>query len=450
MRPQKLTEENLAAVARIDSPILDALGEWANNRLTCSHCKRCTLRCEVLREPDLDIGAVEGDYRAIIALPLSEQPSATLAIVERRPELYHALRRCCFCGYCTATCQTHMLAPDRMRDWRELFMRAGLMPPDDSRLVMVDNEWHIFSAYRAIYGIGYPEFTTLAQAAEAGPGHVDTLFFPGCSLVSYAPELTRAAGEWLTRAGIAWALSDDCCGSPLMSAGLFDRAAALRQRILDQMRAAGITRMITICPGCADEFSELLAGEIEIVPLPEVLYGESRKMIARSGKKTTALEQGELNELAGFAPLETRSLTFFDSCHDRADSRHGKAIRALAKRYVPSSEQREMDHRKRGTLCCGAGGAVASFDPDITNRRVHRVIDEARATGAATLITTCPTCTYTVAQARLETPGGCGIENRHYLELLFGKEIPWADIFDQLGSMWTGEYGPWLNQTFFG
>ena len=128
MRPQKLTEENLAAVARIDSPILDALGEWANNRLTCSHCKRCTLRCEVLREPDLDIGAVEGDYRAIIALPLSEQPSATLAIVERRPELYHALRRCCFCGYCTATCQTHMLAPDRMRLARAVHARRSHAP----------------------------------------------------------------------------------------------------------------------------------------------------------------------------------------------------------------------------------------------------------------------------------------------------------------------------------
>ena len=98
---------------------------------------------------------------------------------------------------------------------------------------------HIFSAYRAIYGVGYPEFVSLAQAAEHGPGLADTVFFPGCSLVSYAPELTRKVGRWLTAAGVSWALSDDCCGSPLMSAGLFDRAAALRGRILEQMRAAG-------------------------------------------------------------------------------------------------------------------------------------------------------------------------------------------------------------------
>lgn len=438
MKPQKMTDEELASVAQLDSPILNALAAWANKRLTCSHCKRCTIRCEVLDQPGLDVGIVEERYRQISALPYDDQPAAVVELVQESPELFIALRRCCFCGYCTATCQTHVLASDRMRDWRELFMRANYMPPDDSRLVMVDDEWHIFSAYRAVYGIGYPEFTSLVQAAEAGPGTVDTLFFPGCSLVSYTPHLVRAAGNWLTEAGIAWALSDECCGSPLMSAGLFDRAKALRQRVVDQMLAAGITRMITVCPGCGDEFSECLEGTgIEIVPLPEVLLEESGKLEA-AGKPS------------GFSPLEVESLTFFDSCHDRADGRHGRAIRKLAKRYLPEAEQRELDHHGRGTLCCGAGGAVATYDEDITNRRVWRVIEEARATGAQTLVTACPTCTYTVAQACLGVGPEQGVGNRHYLELLFGEPIDWALIFDQLGSMWTGEYGPWLNQTFFG
>ena len=264
-RPEKLTTEELGQIAGLDAAKLDMLAAWANKKLTCAHCKRCTLRCEVLKEPDLDMGQVEEGYGAIAALPFDDQPAAVLQLVQDRPELYHALRRCCFCGFCTATCQTHVLAPERMRDWRVLFMRAGLMPPDDSKLVMVDNEWNIFSAYRAVYGIGYPELASLEQAAEHGPGLVDTLFFPGCSLVSYAPELTRTVGRWLTDNGVAWALSTDCCGSPLMSAGLFDRAAALRQRILDQIRAAGIVRVVTVCPGCGEEFVELMGDEVDIV-----------------------------------------------------------------------------------------------------------------------------------------------------------------------------------------
>ena len=330
-----------------------------------------------------------------------------------------------------------MQAPERMREWRLLFMQAGFMPPDDSKLVMVDNEWNIFSAYRAIYGVAYPEFISLKDAAAQGPGTVDTLFFPGCSLVSYAPELTRTVGRWLTDAGVAWALSDDCCGSPLMSAGLFDRAEALRARILDDIRAAGIKRVLTVCPGCGDEFAEMMGDEVDIVPLPEFLVKQARAR-AKAGKPAPA-----------FTPLEATSLTFFDSCHDRADGRHGAAIRRLVRENLPQVEQREMDHRRKGTLCCGAGGAVASYDDDITQRRVWRIIEEARKTGAETLVTTCPTCTYTVAQACLGAPPESGIGNRHYLELLFGQEIDWPTVFDQLGSMWSGEYGPWLTQTFF-
>lgn len=433
LRAQKIAPAEQDALAGLGSPKLDILAAWANRQLTCSHCRRCTLRCEVLREPGLDVGAVEEAYAALMALPDEERPAAVVALVQERPELYHALRRCCFCGYCTASCRHHVLAPERMRAWRALFSEAGLLPQE--KLVMVDEEWHIFSAYRAIYGIGYPEFTSLAQAAEHGPGLVDTLFFPGCSLVSYAPEVVRRAGEWLTAAGVSWALSDDCCGSPLMSAGLFDRAAALRQRVLDQMLAAGITRMVTVCPGCGEEFAELLEGVVDIVPLPELML-----------ERAAALEAE--GRPAGFSPAPLGSFAVFDSCHDRAEGRHGHAIRGLLERYVPGAERREIDHRMKGTLCCGAGGAVAAYDPDVTQRRVERVIAEGAKTGAGTLITMCPTCTYTIAQALLGMPEP-PIAGRHYLEVLLGEEIDWPRVFDELGAMWTGEYGPWLNATFF-
>ena len=157
MKPQKLTPGELEQIAALGDPQLTILSEWANKHFQCSHCGKCTRRCEVLAGPGLDIGAVEAAYDAIVPLPPDEQPAAAVALVQEDYALYNALRQCCFCGFCTAACGHHILAADRMRDWRQLFMRAGLMPPDDSKLVMVDNEWHIFSAYRAIYGIGYAD-----------------------------------------------------------------------------------------------------------------------------------------------------------------------------------------------------------------------------------------------------------------------------------------------------
>lgn len=434
-KPQKLSEAELERIAQLDSNVLSQLAEWANKRLNCSHCKKCTFRCEVLEEPALDIGLVEEHYQRIVALAPEDQPEAVQQLVQKHPELYHALRRCCFCGYCTAPCKTHMLAPDRMREWRELFRLAGLMPPED-KLVMVDNEWHIFSAYRAIHGIEYPEFVRLSDAAEQGPGTADTLFFPGCSIVSYAPELTRKVGNWLNDAGLSWAMSDDCCGSPLMSAGLFDRAKALREKLYDQIQAAGITRVLTICPGCGEELAETFGDDVEIVPLAEVML-----------EKGDAVSLDAIFEASGYQ--SPASITVFDSCHDRLDNRHGIAIRRLMRKYHPQTKQFLMSRRGKGTLCCGAGGAVATYDAELSERRVWRVIDEGRATGAETLVTMCPTCTYTIGQACLGADPERGIDSHHYLELLFGEAIDWATVFAQLGSMWAGEYGPWLNETFF-
>lgn len=435
MKAEKLTASEVESLANAGSKKLDILAGWLNNQLTCSHCKKCTRRCDILEGPGLDMGQILEAYQRIMSLPYDDQPQAVIELLQEDYQLYHTLRRCCFCGHCTAACLRHIGAPDSMRAWRELFLRAGLMPPDDSKLVMVDNEWHIFSAYRAIYGIGYADLVTLDAAAEHGPGWVDTLLFPGCSLVSYAPKVTRAAGAWLSDCGINWALSDACCGSPLMSAGMFQRAHDLRESIIEKMRQAGIARMVTICPGCADEFRPDLPAGIELVPLPELLLEGAQARISGGGS-------------SGFHPMELESITFFDSCHDRDDTRNANALRQLFAQFLPNTTQQEMDHAKRGTLCCGAGGAVSSYDADITNERVWRVIAEAKRTGAGTLITMCPTCTYTVAQADLERPAD-GIPNLHYLEALLGVKIDWQHVFQQLGDMWTGEYGPWLNQTFF-
>lgn len=435
MKAERLTPQEAASIADAGSKKLDILASWMDGQLTCSHCKKCTRRCDILEGPGLDMGQIIEAHAHITALPEEDQVPALLQLVQDDPILYHTLRRCCFCGHCTAACLRHIGAPEHMRVWRELFMRANLMPPDDSKLVMVDNEWHIFSAYRAIYGVAYPEAVMLDAVAEQGPGVVDTLFFPGCSLVSYAPEVVRAVGAWLSDSGVSWALSDACCGSPLMSAGLFQRAHDLRAGLIRKMQEAGITRMVTICPGCADEFRPDMPPGIELVPLPELLLSEAQARITRG-------------EASGFNPMDLPSVTFFDSCHDREDARNANALRQLFAQFLPQTVQAEMDHAKRGTLCCGAGGAVGSYDADITNERVWRVIAEAKRTGSEALITMCPTCTYTVAQACLTAPQA-GIVDFHYLEALFGVKIPWDEVFGQLGAMWTGEYGPWLNQTFF-
>ena len=52
-----------------------------------------------------------------------------------------------------------------------------------------------------------------------------------------------------------------------MSQGLFERSAALQQKILQQIRAVGIKKVFTICPGCGEELAEMMGDEVENHPL---------------------------------------------------------------------------------------------------------------------------------------------------------------------------------------
>jgi Fe-S oxidoreductase len=370
-----------------------------------------------------------------------------------------------------------------VRPWRWLYALAQVLDPADIKSVQVDTEWHIFSVYRAVYGIHYTEFLMLADAAAAAPsdaaaaapsaataeraltssasssetaasetaassasgtGIVDTLFFPGCSLISYAPDLVRKVGAWLSAQGFSWALSDSCCGSPLISHGRPDRARVLRHRIVEQCRAAGIRRVLTVCPGCGDELLSLLAQEgIEVIPLPRLLAEAGVQVSSAAFAPTPATPTlAPAPAPAPSAAPATPTLTFFDSCHDRLQQ-HGIPIRRLFAR-LPSVE---LAHHCRNTLCCGAGGGVSSFDADISDRRLEHLLGEAADAGAGALVTTCPTCTYTFAYKRLlgsTTPVLAHLDCHHYLEYVFETPIDWPTVFSQLQDMWSGEYGEWV------
>ena len=94
--------------------------------------------------------------------------------------------------------------------------------------------------------------------------------------------------------------------------------------------------------------------------------------------------------------------------------------------------------------CCGAGGAVSAFDPARQAEQADGKLSF--APDGATVVSMCPTCTYTYAYRLMESPRN--VANKHYCELLFDSQFDWDKTFAQLGGMWSGEYGPWLAQVF--
>jgi Fe-S oxidoreductase len=284
----------------------------------------------------------------------------------------------------------------------------------------VDKQWHLFSVYRHLNGVSYPEFFHLKDVQA---GQVDTLFFPGCTLVSYASELVLATGKWLSDKGYKWAISEDCCGSPLNSRGLYERFDNLQSKLVDRCREAKISRIITVCAGCELELTRSLEkfaeNGVTVVSLPKLLQ-----------------EHGET------ISADNEPVMFFDSCHDRKQT-HGAPLREL----FAGNATCKFACEGRDTLCCGAGGAVSSFDAEIVGKRAKRILDEVGEARAKTLISSCPTCAFTFAYQQIYgnlSPELQAIKNKHYLELLYGIDIDWRDVFARAEQMWAGEHSAWV------
>ena len=64
MKAMRLTEEEKADLAKAGSKKLDILSRWLDGQLTCSHCRKCTRRCDILEGPGFDMGQIIAAYEA--------------------------------------------------------------------------------------------------------------------------------------------------------------------------------------------------------------------------------------------------------------------------------------------------------------------------------------------------------------------------------------------------
>lgn len=406
----------------------------------CTECGHCREACSSLSCAGLNLGqiakrllaaqrkankdvcfSVDDGASAIVQAPeRSEQmkKDALAQAIAGDPNLVQAVRGCFFCTSCQQTCFAHNDVSELMYAARVDFQHLGLIPRDAWSSVLVDQQWDIFTAYRAIWGIGYADLTRHFDS-DYGTAQTDCeiAFFPGCSLAAYGPELTREVFATLEEIGGKTTMVDHCCGSPLKSAGFYDRAEALCNRIAAEVAASGAHTVVCACPGCKNALAATmmrLASNVQVTTVSEYL-----------------LEHG-------FAPRRDCSqlaMCFSKSCQDR----DGSCLRATRELLGATDAQTTVFHG-----CCGAGGAVSAYDYNRQAKQTDKKLSFAK--DGEMIVTMCPTCTYTYAFQLMSAPRAVG--NAHYLELLFLNGFDWNKVSSQLNNMWTGEYGPWLASVF--
>jgi heterodisulfide reductase subunit D len=215
-----------------------------------------------------------------------------------------------------------------------------------------------------------------------------TLYFAGC-VSSFFPmtyiipqafvQILEAAGEDFTAlGGEEW-----CCGYPLLMAGMGAQAEETVRHNIAQLEEIGAQMLVTTCPACYHMWKHFY---------PEV-FGEDLEVEVVHATQLLAqlADEGRLKLKA-----MPRQVTYHDPCDlGRKNDLYEAPRRVL--RSIPQLSLREMSDNQQDALCCGGGGNVETFNPDLVGELSQRRLVQALETEAQLIVSACPQCERTLA-----------------------------------------------------
>ena len=244
------------------------------------------------------------------------------------------------------------------------------------------------------------------------------LFWVGCAGAydDKAKKTTKAVAELLAIAGVKYLVlgtGETCNGDSARRSGnefLFQQLAQQAVETLDGVFEGVETvdrKIVVTCPHCFN-----------------TLGREYRQL----GANYSVLHHTQLlnrlirdNKLVPVTPV-SQDITYHDPCYL---GRHNKVYEAPRELIgAAGATLTEMPRHAERSFCCGAGGARMWMEEHIGKRINHERVDEALATGAATIATGCPFCRVMITDGvndRAEEAGRTGVEVLDVAQILLGS-----------------------------
>lgn len=220
---------------------------------------------------------------------------------------------------------------------------------------------------------------------NANEENAEVLYFVGCT-AALSPQIENiaiATSKIFNKLEVDFSIFGEkeiCCGSVAMRTG--DRKAFqdISEKNIALFKERGIKKIVTSCAGC---------------------YRTLKKDYERRLKDIEVLHIVEfLEELISQKNLDLKKLdiqtTYHDPCHL---GRHMELYDAPRRILRKISNLVEMKSIREGAMCCGAGGGVKKGFPELSLEMAMNRIDDAIATGAKTLVSSCPFCYRNLADA---------------------------------------------------
>jgi Fe-S oxidoreductase len=323
--------------------------------------------------------------------------------------LKEIIYKCTLCGACDIMCKNfNDLDPLLIfEELRSKFIEDGQGPLPEHKVIFdsvknYDNVWMQPRSVRDRWVKGL-------DLKDLNKEKADVLYFAGCTY-AYNPELQRVAKNTATvlrKAGIDLGYlgkHEVCCGSPIARIGdkkLFGKIASANIENFNQLE---VSKVITSCAGCYSSFKVDYPqeGEMKFEVLHAVEYMDQ---LIKEGKlkftkelplKVTWHDPCHLGRRGEpFIPWEGRRGKYGRYEPPKELRRGGKGVYQSPRdilKTIPGVALVEMERIREYSWCCGSGGGVKSAYPDFALWSAQERIEEAKATGAEALVTSCPWC----------------------------------------------------------
>lgn len=354
----------------------------AEELVACVGCGLCLPHCPTYRVTGLEIASPRGRIAAMRSVEEGGAPIGSTFV--------DAMDACVQCRGCDAACPSGVQFGHLMEDtraalyddssvqqdrpsWRRAIDFVGYRVILANHRVLIALSWLLLVGQRLRlvprrFGLPALDVRTLRTKLDAPVGspatECDAWLFTGCVMDAWQRPTHVAALRVLQASGAKVALpmrGGDCCGALHEHAGRRSEAQQLARKVMASMPgAAPIVVDSAGCGAALKHYGRLLATDAAVVFAARVV--DFAEHVARVGVPET--------QSTG------QRVVIQDPCHLRHVQRSHMGVRTvLADAY-------ELIETDDDGLCCGAGGAYSTLQPELAGQIRERKAAALRAAGA--------------------------------------------------------------------
>ena len=358
----------------------------------CSKCGICRSACPVFLVANNEVMSPRGRISLVEAML-----EGKLSLSDRYVD---TIRACIKCTRCADVCPSGVRPEKIVQSAREMFYDTSAIPDEIKELLhlTLDPEqfreflnhqdtqsdpadklplWWLLMFHGRAYLPELAEKSVLESYPEytSTNGKLKVALFLGCAINYSQTTIVDSVIDVLNKLGVDVFLPKDqtCCGAPLLFYGDREGAKEMAKRNVKALKYDEFDAVITLCPACAVTFKQ-----------------EYERILGDGVEKFISKVYDVSEFITKFVEVPSQrmdvSVTYHDPCYLRLSQKVFKEPRQILKNTANFIEMKDANK------CCGLGGTLELFHPEISMKIGESKVRNIMQSGADIVATGCPGC----------------------------------------------------------